>query len=133
MVSFYELIGELDILQTLAQLKSNHPTICDAEFAPSDAKDFGIEMIRGVHPLIDSPVANNFSLKNSIVITGSNMSGKSTFLRMLATKEDNKTIRFTVVQNVEPQLNATDLYKNFVFEESEEEYDWGLPQGAEIW
>lgn len=50
-----------------------------------------------------------------------------------ATIEDNKTIRFTIVQNVEPEMTATDLYKNFVFEESEEEYDWGLPQGAEIW
>lgn len=49
------------------------------------------------------------------------------------TIKNNKTIQFTKVQTDEPEISVDALYKNFVFEESEGEYDWGLPQGAEIW
>ncbi len=48
-------------------------------------------------------------------------------------RKNYRTIRFTVVQNVESEITAADLYENFVFEESEGEYDWGMPQGTEIW
>lgn len=33
------------------------------------------------HPLLDTPTSNSITINSSIVITGSNMSGKSTFLR----------------------------------------------------
>lgn len=38
----------------------------------------------GFHPCIDNPVANSFSQGRGMVITGSNASGKSTFLKMTA-------------------------------------------------
>lgn len=38
----------------------------------------------GFHPCIDNPVANSFSQSRGMVITGSNASGKSTFLKMTA-------------------------------------------------
>lgn len=38
----------------------------------------------GVHPLLKSPVPNTIDTQRSILLTGSNASGKSTFLRMTA-------------------------------------------------
>ena len=39
----------------------------------------------GIHPLLQNPVPNNFTFDNSVLLTGSNASGKSTFMKMIAT------------------------------------------------
>ena len=36
------------------------------------------------HPLIENPVANSISARGGILVTGSNASGKSTFLKNIA-------------------------------------------------
>ncbi len=38
----------------------------------------------GYHPMIEEPVKNSISAKGSVLLTGSNASGKSTFLKMMA-------------------------------------------------
>lgn len=38
----------------------------------------------GYHPLLDRPVANSIETKENVLLTGSNASGKSTFLKMVA-------------------------------------------------
>ena len=43
-----------------------------------------LEITDGYHPLIEKPVKNSFSTKKGMLITGSNASGKSTFLKMTA-------------------------------------------------
>ncbi|HCW53700.1 MAG TPA: DNA mismatch repair protein MutS [Clostridium sp.] len=78
-----EVIHEIDELNSLANIPFEHsewvyPQICDTE---------SIECINISHPLIgDKAVKNNFALKGKekvALITGSNMSGKSTFLRTI--------------------------------------------------
>ncbi|MBQ5677037.1 MAG: hypothetical protein IIV45_18575, partial [Lachnospiraceae bacterium] len=49
-----------------------------------DTKNNHIEAQEMYHPLIDEPVANSFSVNKGMLLTGSNASGKSTFLRMTA-------------------------------------------------
>lgn len=44
----------------------------------------GFTMTKGYHPLIEDPVKNSISSKRGVLLTGSNASGKSTFLKMLA-------------------------------------------------
>jgi DNA mismatch repair protein MutS len=45
----------------------------------------GIKLDNFYHPLLDNPVTNNFeSTKNVILLNGSNMSGKSTFLKAVS-------------------------------------------------
>ncbi len=44
----------------------------------------GISLNEGYHPLLKHPVKNTLREKNCVLITGSNASGKSTFLKMLA-------------------------------------------------
>lgn len=44
----------------------------------------GLKVREGYHPLISNPVKNSIDAQKGVLITGSNASGKSTFLKMLA-------------------------------------------------
>ena len=82
----FDVISTFEALISLSSLKTNYPEWCFAGINEGDrytllAEDIG-------HPLIPSQlrVNNNYSLNNEFridIITGSNMAGKSTFLRTL--------------------------------------------------
>jgi DNA mismatch repair ATPase MutS len=78
-----ELIGEMELLQSLANLKYNNPDFC----FPVINTNHEISFRSLGHPLIkqDKRVCNDvsFNQERFIILTGSNMSGKSTFLRTL--------------------------------------------------
>lgn len=46
--------------------------------------DKGMEIEEAIHPLISEPVANSFEISKGMLLTGSNASGKSTFLKTVA-------------------------------------------------
>lgn len=78
----YETIGYLESMVAAASFRDLLEYYCVPELVKSskpfiDAKDL-------YHPLIDDPVANTISEKQSVLITGSNASGKSTFIKTLA-------------------------------------------------
>lgn len=79
----FEVIAAFEALISLATLHYNHP---DWPF-PQIEHDFQIDVQELGHPLIteDKRIDNNFGMKQKTVdvITGSNMAGKSTFLRTL--------------------------------------------------
>jgi hypothetical protein len=79
------VIAETEYVVSLASVVRNNP---DWAFPETDQKYFHFEGVQLGHPLIsaDKRVANDFSLEGSgkiALITGSNMAGKSTFLRTL--------------------------------------------------
>lgn len=75
-------VGELDALQSVASFRSALPYCCEPEFREGPAF---LRIEDGWHPLTSEPVPNSISCENeSLFITGSNMAGKSTFLRMVA-------------------------------------------------
>jgi hypothetical protein len=77
----FRLVGELDALQSVASYRAGLPAFCRPEFAPGAA---ALRVEDVVHPLVADAVPNSFELaRRSAVVTGSNMSGKSTFLRTL--------------------------------------------------
>ncbi len=47
---------------------------------PNFIRETTLEIRNGIHPIIENPVANSINMsKRGIVLTGTNMSGKSTF------------------------------------------------------
>ena len=76
-------IGELESYLSLAQLKLAKEAVCIADSTP---KPPYLHAVNIVHPLLEegSAVANSITIDNgTYIITGSNMSGKTTFLRTL--------------------------------------------------
>lgn len=86
-VQWFYVIGMMEVLSSLANLAYNHPRwyfpVWSDEHFTLSGKDIA-------HPLLreDVSVSNSFSMQGTgkvILITGSNMAGKSTFLRSLGT------------------------------------------------
>lgn len=82
---WFQVVGQLEALISLANLENNHPGWSYPEFQKDgfhlDGKNLG-------HPLIpeNERVSNDFSMKKGSwinIVTGSNMAGKSTFLRTI--------------------------------------------------
>jgi ABC-type multidrug transport system fused ATPase/permease subunit len=82
---WFEVIAEMEVVISLASVAYNEPDWC---FPTVDEDYFHFNAEQMGHPLIDfeTRVNNDFSLKGCgqvALITGSNMAGKSTFLRSL--------------------------------------------------
>lgn len=74
----YLILGEIDALISVAAyrdglLKYTEPRLIKG------LKSIKAENIK--HPLVENAVGNSLTIKKGVIITGSNMSGKSTFLR----------------------------------------------------
>jgi DNA mismatch repair ATPase MutS len=81
LVAMFEALGELDALQAIASFREGLGQCAKPDFQTDGLM---LEMTDVVHPLLASPVPNSISLGGGgCLITGSNMSGKSTFLRTL--------------------------------------------------
>lgn len=80
LVRLYDLIGELDAVMSIVKYRKSLKYYCEPQF-PSDSDRISVEEV--YHPLIEKPVSNTITFNNDIAITGSNMSGKSTFLRTI--------------------------------------------------
>ena len=77
----YRLIGELDALQSVASYREGLPGYSEPDFTD---KELLLETKDATHPLLADPVPNSITIReNGITITGSNMAGKTTFLRTL--------------------------------------------------
>lgn len=79
-VEIYDLVAELDFALSIACYRKSLEEYCEPEFIEDD----DIEMKDLYHPLIDDPVKNSIYIKNNIIFTGSNASGKSTFIKSIA-------------------------------------------------
>ncbi|HTI60887.1 MutS-related protein [Mucilaginibacter sp.] len=82
----FGVVAEYEALISLASLHVNYPEWCFAEIA--DGEHYTLTAQNIAHPLIskDTRVPNDYELKDSLkidIITGSNMAGKSTFLRTM--------------------------------------------------
>lgn len=82
--NWFDLVSETDVIQSMATYAFNHPEFTYPEFSAS--QNFITRQL--AHPLIPSQnnIANDFTSalpEKILLITGSNMSGKSTFLRTI--------------------------------------------------
>lgn len=81
-LALYQLVGQVDTALFIASLRAGEQAVCKPHFlAPSKT----IRATGIYHPLIPNCTPNSIHIQQkSILLTGSNMSGKSTFLRTLA-------------------------------------------------
>jgi len=77
----FQFIGEIDSAIAVASLKSDKLEYCEPKFTSEKhiyTKDIS-------HPLIKNCITNDLNIYNkSLLLTGSNMSGKTTFIRTIA-------------------------------------------------
>lgn len=73
------LIGKMDVVLSVGEYRTYLGIYC----LPSCQKDT-YEAKALYHPLLSDPVKNDVAVKRSVLITGSNASGKSTFLKTVA-------------------------------------------------
>ncbi len=77
----FSFIGEVDSLISIASLRKGSDSFCVPKISGKDNKIVAEEIY---HPLIQNCVTNNISVSNkSVLLTGSNMSGKTTFIRSI--------------------------------------------------
>ncbi|NGP90221.1 MutS-related protein [Fodinibius halophilus] len=83
--SLYATIGQLDAFIAAASFRHSlcrycHPTL--------DNTNAGISYHQAYHPLLENPVPNSMTIKQKgILVTGSNMSGKTTFLKTMGVNQ----------------------------------------------
>ena len=70
-------LGRIDAAIALASFEKSLPETCLPEFS----EEGGLSFCDMYHPLLSKPVANSLDAKRPVLLTGSNASGKSTFLK----------------------------------------------------
>ena len=76
----FEAVGYVDCALAVASFRQRHAT-CVPHFGPAAE---GIQLQAGYHPLVPGCVPNDLTLAGpGVLLTGSNMAGKTTFMRTL--------------------------------------------------
>ncbi len=75
----YEILGELDGCLAIGAYRAFLPVYCIPDFWEKREMD----MEEGYHPLLKKAVSNTLHMEKNILLTGSNASGKSTFLKTM--------------------------------------------------
>jgi hypothetical protein len=79
-IHLYSLVGELDACVAIASVRASLSSYIVPEFV-SEPRVFAENI---AHPLLKNPVRNSIDWRENALITGSNASGKSTFVKALA-------------------------------------------------
>jgi DNA mismatch repair ATPase MutS len=78
--AIYELAGEVDACLSIAQLKTRTPGLC----SPSFHQECMLHAACLSHPLVQCSIPNDLIWQDNILISGSNATGKSTFIKAVA-------------------------------------------------
>ena len=83
--NIYEYVGTIDALIGVASFRESLQYYSKPNLKISNNKENNlIEFTEIYHPLIENPVTNSLKTKGGVLITGSNASGKSTFIKSIA-------------------------------------------------
>lgn len=78
------LIRITGFLETAVSIWAFRQSLQEGYCIPEFTEEMGFELEEGYHPLLDDPVKNGISTGQGVLLTGSNASGKSTFLKTVA-------------------------------------------------
>ena len=79
-LKIYRVVGELDAAVSTGSFRKSLPLVTVPEY--EEAKQ--LEMEETYQPLLHGAVTNSMELQHNCIITGSNASGKSTFIKTIA-------------------------------------------------
>ncbi len=124
----YICIGEIDALLSIASYREGLDNFATPEFT-NDNGQFEVKDMS--HPLVSDAIPNDITMNNKgIILTGSNMSGKSTFLRTIGvncilaqtiymtTASFYKASFFKIMTSISPEDNIMSG-KSYYFREAE--------------
>lgn len=78
------LIGIVGYLETAVSVLAFRQSLEEGYCLPKFTAELVFEMAEGYHPLLERPVKNGIAARKGVLLTGSNASGKSTFLKTVA-------------------------------------------------
>lgn len=103
--ALYTYVGEIDAAISVASYRASEQTWC----TPAPAEKMRLQQVR--HPLIDACVPNDITTGRSLFINGTNMSGKTTFIRTVGINVIlARAISTCLAQQAE--LQAYDVYSS---------------------
>ena len=83
--SIYEYVGGVDALISISSFRTSLDYYSKPQLSISRKKEDNIINFEEIyHPLISNPVSNSIKVNKGVLITGSNASGKSTFIKSVA-------------------------------------------------
>jgi len=78
--AIFAYVGYIDMLQSVARMQEDFPWYCKPQWTEE-----GLQTTDIYHPLIEHCIPNTLNTNGrSVLLTGSNMSGKTTFIRTIA-------------------------------------------------
>lgn len=80
----FAAMGELDALIAIASFREFLPYYCLPDLKEKTSGQVTCSIENMYHPMIEEPVPNSIHIYKGVLITGSNASGKSTFLKTVA-------------------------------------------------
>lgn len=78
-MELYVFTGHIDLAIAVSSFRESLDTYCVPEFMEGKK----LTMEEAYHPLVENSVKNNLTMKRNIILTGSNASGKSTFIKAI--------------------------------------------------
>ena len=119
--NLYEILGGIETCICISRFRETLPFYCAPAFR--NGNELQLHAEEAYHPLVRDPVANSIQTEKSVLLTGSNASGKSTFLKMLAINQIlSQTIFTALARSFETSfyqvLSSMALKDNILGEES---------------
>ena len=78
-INFWSVLGEMEVAAAVLNFRTYFPISCQPEFAEGGIKAEDI-----YHPLVEYSVVNPVDWQRNTLVTGSNASGKSTYVKSIA-------------------------------------------------
>lgn len=83
----YDILGGVESCICISHFRRENPAWCLPVFRANTSKGHALKVENAYHPLVKDPVKNSITAERSVLLTGSNASGKSTFLKMIAVNQ----------------------------------------------
>ncbi len=84
LLEIYKIVGLIDSYISAASFRRSVLYYCVPMIRKKEKLSCGITAVDAYHPLLKKPVANTIHMDKPVLLTGSNASGKSTFLKTMA-------------------------------------------------